>query len=199
MKRPELLYVIRHGQTDWNVAWRYQGHTDIRLNDYGRAQAVRNGMVLAAHLAAEGKRAANTSFRSSPLSRARETTELVRQACSLPAQGYRCDARFMEIAYGRWEGLTVQEIKRAFPEDFAKRRSGGTDFAPEGGESYAALFARVRTGLSELENGQVLVCHGGVVKGIWGTYLGLTDQEARALDIRQDRVFRFHRASLELI
>ena len=73
------LYLIRHGETDWNKAQRYQGQRDIPLNDTGRAQAARNGAVLRRYL----PDIETYDFVSSPLSRAIETMELLRGAMGL--------------------------------------------------------------------------------------------------------------------
>lgn len=199
MKRPHLLYVIRHGQTDWNAAGRYQGQKDIPLNNHGRAQAARNGMGLATHLAELGVKPASLTFLSSPLGRACETARLVRQACSLEGSGFGRDACFAEAAYGDWEGLTLDEARLALPGDFERRRADRVNFVPTGGESFADLQKRVLSGLATLGERQVLICHGGVVKVIWGAYLGLPATEAQLLDIRQDRVFRFTPGDLSLI
>lgn len=191
MTRPHFLYVARHGQTDWNQAGRYQGQIDITLNNVGRAQAARNGMALATHLAEIGVKPSALSFVSSPLQRTRETLHHLRQACSLPIDPYRHDKRFLEASYGVWEGKTLVEAKAAFPHDAAARRANRVHFAPQGGESFAHLNERVCEGLADLRDGDVLIAHGGVIKVIWGAYLGLSLDEALSLDIRQDRIFRF--------
>lgn len=199
MTLPALLYVVRHGQTDWNLAGRYQGHIDIPLNSRGEAQAVRNGMALATHLADQGLNPAMRDFVASPLHRARSTARLIRQACSLAGDRYLLEAAFREAAYGQWEGLTLAEARARHPEDFVRRRADRVHFAPEGGESFDTLGKRVRPALEELSSGSVVVCHGGVVKVIMGVYLGLKAREALSLDIRQDRVFRLRSGSLDYV
>ena len=74
------LYFIRHGETDWNAVQRYQGQTDIPLNDKGRAQAARNGRTLISRL---GPAAATLDYVASPLSRASETMAIVRREMGL--------------------------------------------------------------------------------------------------------------------
>ena len=74
-----LIYLIRHGQTDWNAEGRLQGQADTGLNDTGRAQATRNGEFLAGLVADP----AAFDFVASPLSRTRETMERVRAAMGL--------------------------------------------------------------------------------------------------------------------
>jgi broad specificity phosphatase PhoE len=98
MLKPGItIYFIRHGETDWNRAQRYQGQKDIPLNALGRSQAMGNGRTLTGALGVE---AATFDYVSSPLERARETMELMRTEIGLPAQGYRTDDRLREIHYG---------------------------------------------------------------------------------------------------
>ncbi|HZL86046.1 MAG TPA: histidine phosphatase family protein, partial [Candidatus Krumholzibacteria bacterium] len=95
------LYFVRHGETDWNRAQRYQGQRDIPLNATGRAQAGRNGRALALAL---GGNAGALDYVASPLVRARETMEIMRREIGLARDGYRSDDRLREIHYGHWEG-----------------------------------------------------------------------------------------------
>src|SRR5262249_13807186 len=75
MKPGVTIYFVRHGETDWNAAKRYQGRRDIPLNATGLAQGRRNGQVLAELI---GSRAASLDYVASPLMRARETMEIMR-------------------------------------------------------------------------------------------------------------------------
>ncbi len=100
-----MLYFIRHGETDWNAARRLQGQTDTILNEKGRAQAHRHARVL---LSAEPG-IARFDFVSSPLSRARQTMELVRSSLGLPPEDYRVEPRLAEIHLGDWQGYSWKE------------------------------------------------------------------------------------------
>lgn len=127
------LYALRHGETSWNVQRRFQGQSDIPLNDKG---------ILLAELTGEGL--ANIPFDlafTSPLCRARQTAELVLAGRDVPLY---VEPRLIEMAFGVYEGVTGQ------------LRAGGTlnqnlvDFichaeryqAPEGGESFEELSKR---------------------------------------------------------
>ena len=74
------LYLVRHGQTDWNAEARFQGQMDIDLNDLGREQARQNGIKLGRLLGSEISR---FDFVASPMSRTRETMEVARAAVGL--------------------------------------------------------------------------------------------------------------------
>jgi probable phosphoglycerate mutase len=143
-----ILYLIRHGQTDWNQLRRYQGHSDVQLNETG----VRQAEKVAARFVSEPVDAVYAS----DLSRARETARRIAEGagCSfatLPALRERC--------YGEWEGLTHDEIRRRFRD---------RDEASCGIETFEAMQRRAVSVLSELaENhrGQtlVVVSHGGFI------------------------------------
>ncbi|MGN6365839.1 histidine phosphatase family protein [Asticcacaulis taihuensis] len=93
------FYVLRHGQTDWNVQMRLQGSTDIPLNETGRAQA----HVAAKILAGEGI----TKIIASPLSRALETARIVGAAAGIEPV---IDGRLIERNFGLFEGMTIDEV-----------------------------------------------------------------------------------------
>src|SRR5271167_211102 len=113
--RPEAprrtLYFVRHGETDWNAERRLQGRRDIPLNALGRKQAARCGELLRNLLAVSGATPRQFAFTASPLSRARETMEIVRTELGVPPRDYTTDARLAELSFGKWEGLTYKEVR----------------------------------------------------------------------------------------
>jgi broad specificity phosphatase PhoE len=151
------LFLVRHGETDWNAAGRWQGQTDVPLNATGRAQA----LAVAARLRAEGVRAIATS----DLSRARGTAAIVGDALGLEVA--LVDAALRERAYGEWEGLTRAECAARFPEAWA-RHVADPRTPPPGGESTDALLARVVPAIARAAERLVapalLVTHGGVMR-----------------------------------
>jgi broad specificity phosphatase PhoE len=187
LKPGVTLYFVRHGETDWNRAGRYQGQRDIPLNATGRAQAARNGEVLAEML---GGGAARLDFVASPLLRARETMEIIRRELTLPPTDYRSDDRLREIHYGEWEGRLWQELPQADPEGYAARRADPWSWQPAGGESYRMLSERVGLWLAEMTNDAVVVAHGGVSKVLRGLVLQLGPAEIAGLDVPQDKVLQ---------
>ena len=124
MKPGVTLYFVRHGETDWNAAARYQGQVDIPLNDKGREQARQNGLTLKAKLPAP----ASLDFIASPLGRTRETMAIIRAAIGLPADGVRYDERLREMNYGHWEGQLAADLPKTDPEGVAERR--GSEGSP---------------------------------------------------------------------
>lgn len=122
------LYLIRHGQTDWNLRAALQGRTDIPLNETGRRQA------LEARQRLEGVRF--DAVYSSPLRRAMETAVLV---SGWPMEKIRADQRLIEIAFGPYEGKDTHTLGPAFAPFFADPASYQP---PEGGESLNNVLER---------------------------------------------------------
>lgn len=154
---PTRLLVCRHGETDWNVALRIQGSTDIPLNATGLAQAARLGSALAG----EGLAAVYAS----DLARAAQTAAAVGAACGLAV---RLDAGLRERAFGRFEGFTFHEIEARWPEEALRWRRREPGFAPGGGESLEAFSARAVGAVRAIAarhpgEAVAVVAHGGVL------------------------------------
>lgn len=181
-----LIYFIRHGETDWNVEQRVQGHLAVPLNDKGRRQAARNGDVLRQHLG----QAASFDFVSSPLLRARQTMEIVRAEMALPSAGYRTDDRLKEIGRGDWQGYLRAELREIYPDAYEASEKDWWNYRTpgEGGESFAMLSSRVCEWLGAVERDTVAVAHGGVMRCIRRRLGNLDDAAALALDAPQDRI-----------
>ncbi len=186
--RAERIWFLRHGETAWNREGRLQGQQDIPLNDLGRAQAETAGIRLAALAPA-----AELPWIVSPLDRTRRTAELAREGAGLPAEGYALDDRLKEITFGRWEGLTWPEVRKADPAGAAKREVDKWGFAPPGGESYAMLVERIRPWIETVDAPCVVVAHGGVARAMLHVIAGVPEHEVTALDIWQGRVLLLER------
>lgn len=155
-----LLYVARHGETDWNAEGRWQGNTDVPLNDRGRAQA----RELAERLRGEGI----AHVVSSHLARARETAEIA--ASVLSARFAYADPDLGERGFGVFEGLTRAECEAQHPEAW---RVWTTDarMAPPGAETYEALAGRVAAATiraleTVTDRPALVVTHGGSLRAL---------------------------------
>lgn len=178
------LYLIRHGETDWNKDSRYQGQRDIPLNATGRAQAQRNGEEMARRL----PDIASADFISSPLTRAQETMRILRSALQLPPAAYATDARLMELNYGHWEGHLASELPASDPEGLERKAADPFGWRPRGGESYADLMLRCLPWLETLTRDTVAVTHGGVTRVVRGMLLGVERGQVPMLEVPQDKV-----------
>jgi broad specificity phosphatase PhoE len=167
------IFLARHGESDWNVEERFQGHSDRPLTERGRKQA----RALADLVGAEKIDAVYTS----PLSRARETAEIVAARAGLEAVALP-DLR--EVDTGSWSGLSRADVEARFPEGFARWRSGGSGW--ENGESYDEMAERVIGALRKIAedhpDGRVLVIsHGGPIRAIHAAAEGLAIKDYRRL------------------
>ncbi|WP_159571306.1 histidine phosphatase family protein [Curtobacterium sp. 18060] len=145
-----LLYLVRHGETDWNAQRRIQGSTDIPLNDTGRRQATEAAELLT--------RRQFDAVVASPLSRAAETGAIIADQLGLAAPVTY--AGLAERSYGEAEGLTDTEVTAEYPHDDIPGR-----------ESRSALLARITETLGEIavrfDGGVVVVAtHGAVIRSV---------------------------------
>lgn len=151
------LYLVRHGETDWNLQNKIQGQTDTLLNEKGRRQAQELAMKLKEkhHI---------SSIYSSRQKRAFETAQVVGQAIGVkPAvkQGLE------EISLGKWEGYTWGQVREHFPDEYQGWFDNRRYQVPPEGESYQQLLDRLLPALADLLEkniGNVLaVTHSGVI------------------------------------
>jgi len=191
-----VIYYIRHGETAWNAAGRFQGTQDIPLNDLGRSQAVTSGGILADLIARDGHQAAALPFVASPLGRARLTMELVRETLQLPPDDYAVDGRLREIGYGQWEGLTLPEMERHDAVTFASRIADKWGVAAPSGESYASVSLRMRDWFDSLQGDTVTVAHGGTMRALMVALGIATPLEASDIPIGQGVVYVFSEGRL---
>ena len=166
MKTPTRVFLARHGATTLTAEDRFAGSTDVDLSDEGRAQAAALGeRMRGEHL---------DGVYASPLSRTRETAAIIGRACGqTPAlvDGLR------EISHGHWEGLTRAEVEARFTDEYASWEADPFTFAPEGGESGAAVLARalpaLRAILERHRGGRVLVVsHKATIRLLLSSLLG---------------------------
>ncbi len=183
MKNPTIYY-IRHGQTDWNAEFRFQGQRDIPLNEKGQGQADENGRKLAKLI---GK-ADGLDFISSPLGRTRETMERVRLAMGLAPQDYTIEKRLIELNYGDLEGTTLENLKKNDNERHRYRKANAWIFQPDGGESHEMVLTRVSEWYASLKGDCVVAAHGAVGRVVRYHLLGLDKQEAARFAFPQDKI-----------
>ncbi|GAA4943935.1 putative phosphoglycerate mutase [Nonomuraea thailandensis] len=158
------IVCLRHGQTLWNVEQRFQGHSDIPLDETGVAQAARAASLLAS--------LRPTMIVSSDLQRANDTALALGRLISLDVA---VDKDFRERGGGQWEGLTRQEIAARWPEEYAAWE------APDG-EPVTDVAARVATAMRRWaarvdDDGLlVVVSHGAALRLGICELLGLPEQ-----------------------
>ena len=128
---------------------------------------------------------------ASPLMRARETMDIVRDAMDLKPGRYKLDARLKELSFGAWEGMTWREVEARDPQGVRARNKDKWSFAPPGGESYAMLAERVRAWLDGLSGEAFVVAHGGSARALMTLVAGVPPARAAEAPILQGRVLVF--------
>lgn len=179
-----VVYLVRHGATEWNHTKRAQGMADIALNDAGREQ---------------GEQAAKRFLEvpldavySSDLVRAAETARPIAEAQGLTLQ---TDPRFREIDQGEWEGLEVSEIALRWPDLWGPARHYSKR---PGGESPQEVRARALDGLRDVvrthpDGNVVIVSHGGTIRWMAAEALGYDDRRsARIRGLGNGQAVKMH-------
>lgn len=176
------LLLTRHGQTDWNIARRYQGHSNTELNQVG----IRQAEQLAKRLSSETIHA----IYSSDLSRAMTTAKAV---AAFQRIDPHADARWRELSFGDWEGMTYQEMSAHSPDLFEAWMKDSLTISTPNGETHRQLAERVQAAVNELKENHkdetvLVVGHSGSMQTLLSLTLGV--------DLSRYWQFRISQASL---
>lgn len=161
------LVLVRHGETAWNKELRFQGHADIPLSQKGQEQARSLSLRLST--------SKFDAVYASDLKRARMTADILAATHALPVQEL---TGLREINFGQWEGLTIKEIQAKYDREIKAWWSSPLSTRVPGGETFAEVVQRSMDTVKHIyschPDGQVLVvAHGGAIRGIIGSVLGL--------------------------
>lgn len=161
--------LARHGQTDWNIAGRYQGQSDIPLNQTGWSQAE----GLAKRLSTEKIHA----IYSSDLSRAKDTAMKIKDKQE-QAPLLHTDSRWRELSFGEWEGMNYKEMSAHSPDVFSKWMIDPQHTSTPNGETLYELSKRVTSAFDEIKNKHkdqtvLVVSHSGALQALLATLLGV--------------------------
>ena len=167
------ITLIRHGETEWNLSGRWQGHADSPLSSRGIAQAK-----------ALGERIKTEEFDflySSDLGRAIHTSELVGYPSGMVAEPF---AGLRERDLGVLEGLNTNEMEQTHPQIYASFRNDGPEFEVPGGESFLQFYERCAGSIEEIATKHkgskvALVTHGGVLGAVFRYVLDLSLESER--------------------
>jgi len=167
------VFLIRHGATELSAEDRFAGAVDVLLSDGGRDQARRLGARLA--------REPITVAFASPMTRTMETARLV-----VEPQGIAVTAvdGIREIAHGRWEGKTREEVEREYPEEYARYEYDPFSFAPVDGETGLSVTARALPALLKIVEDHcderiVVVSHKATIRLLLSSLLGFDPRKYR--------------------
>jgi probable phosphoglycerate mutase len=189
------IFLVRHGETEWNLQRRVQGRFDSPLTERGIAQARAVG-----RLAAALPDAGSIRIVASPQGRARRTAEIIAEEFAVVPR-LLVDDRLREISVGSWDGLTYREIALRYPGIFDGRGRHEWYFRSPDGDTYEAFAGRVAAWLNEVVEARLLVAvtHGIVSRVLRGLYAGLPRETALTLPVPQDKVFRLSAGVIEEI
>jgi len=179
-----VIYLVRHGQTEFNRERRIQGHVDSPLTELGVRQARAVGGLLADLI----RDPAGWRIVSSPLGRARATADVI--STRLGGLSVDLDDRLKEMSWGAFDGRLRAELEAEEPETFGRT---GWAFDAATGESYEAVSERVGAWLADLppepERRVIAVAHGISGRVLRGLYANLDRDEASLQDVPQDAVY----------
>lgn len=164
------LFLLRHGQTDWNLENRVQGRLDSNLSALGIRQAINQRKILL-----NNKHIKTRNIICSPTGRARQTAEIINHHDAFSVQ---FDSRLMEIDVGDWEGLKIAAIKQKHPEKFTGKFTFLSLYstAPNG-EGLDQLRARCLQFLSGIDAPTIIISHGVFLTMMRGILLNLDYSE----------------------
>ncbi len=183
------LFIIRHGETEWNLNGLHQGHMDSPLTTAGERQA----RLLGRRFASDGTRF--DAVYTSDLGRAMQSVQEICQASGQEVSIQK-ESQLRERALGLLEGLTYAEIAEQMPGDHKQHISGNPDYRPEGGESWRDIYTRTGNILNELaqrHDGQSILCvtHGGVISMAMKSCIGI--------DLSAKRCFHIQNTALNVL
>jgi len=152
------LLLVRHAETEWNDSARFQGQTDIPLNERGLAQA--------AQVARRLQREPLAAIYSSDLSRALDTARVIAREHKLEVI---VSEQLREASFGSWEGMTFDEVRLRFPEEAKGWILDPVMIRPADGETREAILSRVMGALHRIaedygDRTVAIVTHGGPIK-----------------------------------
>ena len=186
-----VLYLVRHGQSEWNRIGRIQGRNESPLTGLGREQAVAIGRLLRAVLRDPG-----IDIVASPLGRARETAAIIAGELGRATSDVRTDERITDFDVGELAGYPGWDVVADRHPELARRRlEDPLHFRPPGGESGADVLARARDFLAAREStgrDTLAVGHGVINKFVRAAARGITGGGIIALGEDQDIVYRLH-------
>jgi broad specificity phosphatase PhoE len=187
------IYLLRHGETAWNVAGRYQGRKDSALTARGREQAAALGRALATMVSPTSLPLLTYV---SPLGRARETAAIAGRHLALACVD---EPRLSEVSIGSWDGMSRYEIANEYPEALDGSDAFDWFFRSPDGESFEAVLKRVCDWLGEVRTPAAAISHGLTGRIIRGVYLGMSRREMLELPVPQAGFYELCAGRMRLI
>jgi probable phosphoglycerate mutase len=191
------IYIVRHGQTEWNRDGRQQGVLDSPLTPLGIAQARAAGETLRGLIGSLDA----VRIEASPIGRAWNTARIVAETLGLDPGVVIEEPLLAEHDLGEWGGLTYPEIDARFPGARKTRAADKWDYVIPGGESYALIDVRARAWLAKPHPAPVMIAvtHEMLSRTLQGAVGGLSQQDTLLCNHPHDRVFQLAGGRVEEI
>jgi probable phosphoglycerate mutase len=192
-----MIYLVRHGQTTWNLEGRRQGHLDSPLTAHGLIQAE----VVGQQLLRECTNGDIVRIISSPLDRAMATACIIAKHLGVSQEHITTELLLIEHHMGCWQGLTDHQIDEKYPGARKERAENRWQYVIPGGESYARVYERAVTWLATISEDWwvVAVAHEMISRTIRGAYCRLDPSSMLALHHPHSTIYRLHRGKVEEI
>ncbi len=193
----EMLYLVRHGQTTWNLEGRRLGHLDSPLTARGLNQAE----VVGERLLREFTNGGIVRISSSPLGRAMATAVIIAKRLGISQENITTEPLLIEHHMGCWQGLTNHQIDEKYPGARKERAENRWQYVVPGGESYARVYERAVAWLATISEDRrvVAVAHEMISRTIRGAYCRLDPSSMLALHHPHNMIYRLHRGKVEEI
>lgn len=193
----QIIYLLRHGETEFNTKGRYQGALDSPLTDVGIAQVRQNADMLKSLIGNPNE----WKIISSPLGRALKSTEIICEAIGYDVKNVEMDYRLTEVDVGDWAGLTTNEIEKSWPSLLKNSDVYNWYFNAPNGESYDAVVDRLTDWLVSIKHEPkvIAVSHGLTGRILRGIYAGLEKENALKLEVAQDVFFKLSNKMIKRI
>jgi broad specificity phosphatase PhoE len=192
------IYLVRHGETVFNMNGRYQGQLDSPLTEYGVEQVsdVARKLRLLLHDMSE------ITVIASPLGRTLQTAQIICNTLGHDFSQVKTDDRLAEVSLGSWDGLTTSEIDEQFPGLLANTNPYNWYFNNPDGETYEMVAGRVSSWLNSIERNfptVVAISHGLSGRVLRGVYASFEKTKTLQLDVSQDTIFKLSNGTIESI
>ena len=185
-----MIIIVRHGQTLWNVLKKLQGHRNSKLTVKGNRQAIK----VAKFFDQKIKKIEDFKIYSSPIKRVVDYTNVINSNLkNIKIKNKIIYSNYLkEHNFGKWEGKSISEIKKKFPDEFQNRELDKWNFKVPKGESYSVLSKRVKKFIKKkisLRKKYIIFTHEMVSKVFRGAILNLDKKKTMKLKHNSDFVF----------
>ena len=189
------MFLVMHGQTEWNRDGLLQGHRDTPLTEEGRRQARSAGTILKPYIAVPQ----SARIVASPLGRTQTTAAIVADCLGIPPSGIATDARLAEIRLGSWEGLTREQIRAGWPERMTGTPRNAWFFKSPDAEDYDSIAARLADWLVAQREHEMLIAvsHGIAGRVLRGLFAKLSRDAATELEVARDAPYKLWNGRIE--